>query len=399
MVQLSDRQRLDWLRLARVPGVGPRTFLSLINRFGGAAAALEALPMLAKARGQAAPVPPLAEIEREMDRAAAMKARLIAYGESDYPARLRDIAGPPPLVAVKGRIELLERPAVALVGSRNASAAGRKITGLFAHDLGQAGFVVISGFARGIDTEAHRASLASGTIGVLAGGLDKPYPPENLALYEAMAEEGLVLTEMPFGWVPRGRDFPRRNRLISGLAMGVVVIEAARRSGSLITARMANEQGREVFAIPGSPLDPRCEGTNDLLREGATMAASAEDVLTVLRPMAGDEARAPLLFREPRLSPVSSDEALFDESFGEGTALPDESSISDDMQNDNDLQGGAASAPRERLLAALGVTPIEADTLARAIGLEARAFAALVLDLELAGEIERHSGNRLSLRA
>lgn len=396
MVALNDRQRLDWLRLARVSGVGPRTFQSLINRFGGAAAALEALPMLAKAKGREVVLPPVDEIEREFARAATMGARFIAYGESGYPARLRDIEGPPPFLAVKGRIELLERSAVGIVGSRNASAAGRKLTTLFAHGLGEAGFAVVSGFARGIDAEAHRASLAFGTIGVLAGGLDKPYPPENQSLYEQMGEEGLIVTEMPFGWVPRGRDFPRRNRLISGLSMGVVVIEAARRSGSLITARMANEQGREVFAIPGSPLDPRCEGTNDLLREGATMAASPEDVLAVLRPLAGDEARAPLLFREPRLNPTGAEEGLFDESFGGGAALGDDDVMSDDTGH---AVAPALGTPRERLLAALGITPVEVDTLARAIGLEPRAFSALVLDMELGGEIERHAGNRLSLKA
>jgi DNA processing protein len=394
-MRLSDSQRIDWLRLARVQGVGPHTFQGLINRFGGAAAALEALPMLAKAKGRSVIIPDRAETERELASADAMGASIIAYGESDYPGRLREIDGPPPLLAVKGRIELLHRPAIGMVGSRNASAAGRKIASTFARDLGEAGFVVVSGFARGIDAEAHRASLETGTIGVLAGGLDKPYPPENHDLFDALCENGLALTEMPFGWVPRGRDFPRRNRLISGLSLGIVVVEAARQSGSLITARMAGEQGREVFAVPGSPLDPRCEGTNDLLRTGATMAARAGDVLAVLRPLAGDLDRAPLLFRETRQSRPDGDEqaGLFDESFSGGAPLPTDP---DDLLAGQEAEVAAATSPRDRVLNMLGVTPVDADHVQRSSGLAARDFAALLFDLELAGEVERHSGNRIS---
>jgi DNA processing protein len=252
--------------------------------------------------------------------------------------------------------------------------------------------VIASGFARGIDAEAHRASLANGTIGVLAGGLDKPYPPENLALFETMLETGLVITEMPFGWVPRGRDFPRRNRLISGLSLGVVVVEAARRSGSLITARMAGEQGREVFAVPGSPLDPRCEGTNDLLRSGANMAASVEDILAILRPLAGEQARAPLLFREAKGAGTDpGEDAYFDEAMGDGTAL--------DPEPEDLLSGTEADeSARNRLLSALSPTPVEVDVAARAAGLDPREAAALVFDLELDGEIERHPGGRISRR-
>lgn len=391
MTQLSDQQRFDWLRLARVSGVGPRTFQGLINRFGGAAAALEALPALARGKGRSIIIPPKEEIARELARAEALGAQFIGYGETAYPAALRDIDGPPPLVAVKGRLDLLERPTVGLVGSRNASAGGRKIAGDLAAALGAAGFAVASGFARGIDAAAHQASLATGTIGVLAGGLDRPYPPENLALFEQMAEQGLVLTEMPFGWVPRGRDFPRRNRLISGLSLGVVVVEAARRSGSLITARMANEQGRVVFAVPGSPLDPRAEGTNDLLRAGATIAMSAEDVLAVLRPMAGEGRRMPMLFREPSRALSDADDPLFDESLGDGHGM--------DAEDDSEITDDAAPRPvRERLLSLLSVTPVDADQVARSLGVDARELAALLFDLELAGELDRHPGNRISRR-
>lgn len=286
-VMLDERQRFEWLRLARTEGVGPRTFQDLINRFGGAAAALEALPMLARARGRPVRIPEPSEIEMELRRAERMGARFIALGESAYPERLRLIDGPPPLLAVYGRIEALHGPIVGIVGARNSSAPGRKIASLLAGGLAEAGFGVASGLARGIDTEAHRASLKQGTIAVLAGGLDKPYPPENAALMHEIAGHGAVISEMPFGLSPRGQDFPRRNRLIAGVSLGVIVVEAARRSGSLITARLANEQGREVFAVPGSPLDPRHEGTNDLLRDGATLITSAEDVIAVLRPLAG----------------------------------------------------------------------------------------------------------------
>lgn len=267
-IRLSDTQRLDWLRLARSEGVGPRTFHGLINRFGGARAALDALPDLAAARGRRVSLCSAQDAEREFEDARRLGVRLLASGEEDYPSRLLEIPGPPPILSVRGRVELLEAPSVGLVGARNASASGRKMAGRLAEGLGRAGYAVASGLARGIDVEAHRASLASGTIAVLAGGLDKPYPPENRALYDEIVEKGIAVSEMPFGLSPRGRDFPRRNRLISGLSLGVVVVEAARRSGSLITARLANEQGREVFAVPGSPLDPRCEGSNDLLREG-----------------------------------------------------------------------------------------------------------------------------------
>ncbi len=279
MVRLSDRQRFDWLRLARTEGVGPLTFRSLVNRFGGASAALEALPGLS-ARAKRPLIPPSErEIENEFREAERLGARLIGYGEADYPALLREIAAPPPVIALRGSLACLDKPTIGIVGSRNASALGRKIAGRFAADLAAAGYTIVSGLARGIDAEAHRASLATGTVAVLAGGLDRPYPPEHVDLMEEIVGTGLVISERPFGLAPRGRDFPRRNRVISGLSRGIIVVEAARRSGSLITARFANEQGREVFAVPGSPFDPRAEGPNDLIREGATLVANARDVI------------------------------------------------------------------------------------------------------------------------
>ncbi len=288
-VKLTDGQRLEWLRLIRSENVGPRTFRALVNHYGSARAALDALPDLARRGGAQAPgrVYSVKEAEQEIVLARRMGAQFIALGERDYPARLRMIDDAPPLIAVRGNAGVLLEPMIAIVGSRNASAAGAKFASQIARELGEAGFVTVSGLARGIDAAAHRASLATGTFAVLAGGQDKIYPPEHVELLQQIIEHGAAISEMPFGWEPRARDFPRRNRLISGLSLGVVVIEAARRSGSLITARMANEQGREVFAVPGSPLDPRCEGTNGLLKQGATLVTETQDVLSVLGPILG----------------------------------------------------------------------------------------------------------------
>lgn len=395
IIRLDDRQRFDWLRLSRTEGVGPRTFQGLINRFGGAQAALEALPALAKARGRAIRIPDPDEIEAELKHAERLGARLIAYGESDYPDLLRQIDGPPPLLNLLGHIEALARPCIGIVGSRNSSAPGRKLAAMLAQGLADAGIGVVSGLARGIDTEAHRASLKHGTIAVLAGGLDKPYPPENGRLMAQIVEQGgAIISEMQFGLSPRGRDFPRRNRLISGVSLGVIVVEAARRSGSLITARYANEQGREVFAVPGSPLDPRCEGTNDLLREGATLIISAEDVLAVVKPLAGEMARAPRLFREP---PAANAEPIFDEILDDETGEGPWPS-GGAYQHDEGSSDSEERLPLDiRLKTLLSVTPIEVDTLARLSGMEARQVQAVLLELELAGEIVRHGGNRVAL--
>ena len=302
-----------------------------------------------------------------------------------------EIDGPPPILGVRGRLELLHAPAVALVGARNASASGRKMAARLAAGLAEAGYLVVSGLARGIDTDAHRASLERGTAAVLAGGLDRPYPPENEALYADIIAQGVAVSEMPLGLSPRGRDFPRRNRLISGLSLAVVVVEAARRSGSLITARMANEQGREVFAVPGSPLDPRCEGTNDLLREGASIVTAVEDILGVLAPLAGEAERAPRLFHE---APSAESEALFEEWDGErqaSTALPGKA-----YSHDGEGEQEAPDSPEMRLLGLIAVDPVEIDLLARMIGLSARAVQAALVELEIAGSITRHPGNRVA---
>ena len=261
-------------------------FARSINACGGARAALEALPDLARRGGARRPIRVATneEIERELAPRASSGVRFIALGEADYPPFLRQIDSAPPILAFRGREEALQQPAVAIVGSRNASAAGLTFADRLARGIGQAGYVVVSGLARGIDQRVHVASLETGAVGVLAGGHARPYPNEAIPLIERMVEHGAVISEMPIEWEPRGRDFPRRNRIVSGLALGTVVVEAARGSGSLITARFALDQNRQVFAAPGSPLDPRAEGTNDLLKQGATICTSADDVVTALAP-------------------------------------------------------------------------------------------------------------------
>ena len=276
--QLSDIERLNRLRLIRSDNVGPRTFASLLRHFGDAASALAHLPDLARRGGATRPSRIYSEADARAELAASQNlgVSLLAPGEAGYPPRLAVLDDAPPLLGVRGALDVLMRPVIAIVGSRNASGAGLKFAGSLARDLGEAGFVIASGLARGIDQAAHRASIASGTVAVLAGGHDKIYPPEHEELLAAIVGNGgAAISEMPLGHVPRARDFPRRNRLISGAALGVVVVEAAFRSGSLITARIAAEQGREVFAVPGSPLDPRAAGTNDLIKQGATLTTEA----------------------------------------------------------------------------------------------------------------------------
>jgi DNA processing protein len=273
--RLTREQRLAWLRLIRSENVGPATFRALVNQFGGAGAALAAVPMLSRRCGSRHAIRSCtaAEAEAELAEADRLGAHLFAIDEPGYPPALAQVDAPPPLLYAKGRLELADAPIVAIVGARNGSAVGQKFTRQLATELGLEGFVIASGLARGIDTAAHRAALEHGTIAVLAGGIDVVYPPENAELQRAISERGLLLTERSPGFSPRGQDFPRRNRLISGISLGVVVVEAAEGSGSLITARLAGEQGREVFAVPGSPLDPRSAGANNLLKQGAGRGA------------------------------------------------------------------------------------------------------------------------------
>lgn len=367
---LDDAQRLACLRLIRSDNVGPVTFRELINHFGGATSALEALPDLARRGGSRARIriATREEAERELERATRAGATPVFTVEPGYPPALAAIDPPPPLVYVKGDSSLLTRPAIAIVGSREASAAGYKLTRLFAATLAAAGYVVVSGLARGIDAAAHEASLASGTIAVVAGGVDIVYPPEHAALHAAIAAKGAVISEMPPGFQPRAKDFPRRNRLIAGLAYGVVVMEAAKRSGTLVTARLAGEIGREVFAVPGHPLDPRAEGTNQLIKRGATMVTTAEDIIEALAPLTG---LAPAGFTEQPspfmpTPPVAAPAPTLDD------------------------------ADRARVLEALGPAPCDVDTLARATGLSPRALGIVLMELDLAGRIVRHGHQLVS---
>ena len=285
---LTAAEKLDWLQLARSGGVGPRTFFKLLQRFGSARRAFDELPRLAREAGAEEQWRrcPRDDAEAELETLEALGCQLIAHAEPDYPERLAEIADPPPLLILRGRIELLAAPGVGIVGARNASANGRMLAKGLARELAAGGLVITSGLARGIDTAVHDGALAAGgaTIAVIASGIDVPYPEDNAELMARIAETGAVITERPPGSVPQARHFPRRNRLISGLSLGVVVVEAAPQSGSLITARLAAEQGREVMAVPGCPLDPRHRGTNQLLRDGATLVETADDVRTALGP-------------------------------------------------------------------------------------------------------------------
>jgi DNA processing protein len=362
---LSDAQRIDWLRLIRSENVGPRTFRSLVNHCGSARAALERLPELARRGGANRPgrVCSLAEAEREIEESGRIGVTLLAPGEHGYPPRLALIDDPPPLLGVRGAHETEMRPMIGIVGSRNASGVGLKFAQTIAHDLAGAGFVITSGLARGIDQAAHRASLSGGTVAVLAGGHDRIYPSEHEGLLSSIIDAGGgAISEMPLGHSPRARDFPRRNRLISGAALGILIVEAAHRSGSLITARFANEQGREVFAVPGSPLDPRAAGTNDLIKQGATLTTSAADIINAV---------APIMDRPIEL-PVEEDDAPH-----EGRE-PQETD-------------------RARIVSLLGPSPIGIDDLVRMSDTSAAVVRTVLLELDMAGRLERHGGSMVSL--
>ena len=391
-MQLTDAQRLDWLRLIRTEGVGPRTFRGLINRFGGAAAALDALPDLTKRAGRRVVPPTKAQAEAEIAAGLRLGVRLVAMGEAAYPRTLHATDAAPPLLGLRGSEEALRRPSMAIVGSRNASAAGLTFTDRLARGAGEAGLVVVSGLARGIDASAHKAATRTGTVAVLAGGHDRIYPANHEPLAKAILEAGgAIVSEMPLGWEPRGRDFPRRNRIISGLSLGTLVVEAARRSGSLITARYALEQGREVLAVPGSPLDPRAEGTNDLIRQGATLVAEIEHVLAVLGPLiARNDPFETDVFGLHK--PALEDQPDFwDEIDLDGMSVPVPAASFDAPEPDEPQDD------RARLIAFLSPTPIGVDELARASALPVRIVQTTLLELELDGRVERHGSGAVSL--
>jgi DNA processing protein len=363
---LSDEARLDWLRLIRSENVGPVVFRQLLERYGDPAAALQALPELARRAGGKRRIRLCSPAEAEAEMAAARKAgvHLLALCEPGYPEALRGLEDAPPVLAVLGNLAALGLSTVGIVGARNASANGRRLAGQLAADLAEAGLAVASGMARGIDTAAHRGALPRPTVAVLAGGADVVYPPENEALHAEIRRDGAVIAEMPLGTVPQARHFPRRNRLISGLSLGVVVVEAAKRSGSLITARFAGDQGREVFAVPGSPLDPRAGGCNQLIREGATLVESAADVLEGLGGLGrADRSLSPAPRTLPPVLPAPAE------------------------------PGDAERAIIEELL---GAEPIQVDDVVRQTTLPIAVVHGVLLELELAGRVERHPGNRFA---
>jgi DNA processing protein len=370
---------LDRLRLARTEGVGPLTYRRLLGRFGSAAAALDALPRLARAGGRDHPprIPGRDDAERELERAGQASAALVFLDTPDYPVLLALLEDAPPVLAVQGRPEVLNRRAVAMVGSRNASANGQVLAETMAHDLAAAGLVVVSGMARGIDAAAHRGALRAGiTIACVAGGIDLPYPPQHAALQAEIAQSGAVVAEAPIGTAPQARHFPRRNRIIAGLSLGVVVVEAALRSGSLITVRHAQEAGREVFAVPGSPLDPRCRGANDLIRQGAALVETAADVLENLPDHPGAGAggglqfhRRGMLLEQPEALPEPPAEAMTD------------------------------PLARAKVIDLLGTSPTPVDELIRRSQLSPGAVMAVLLMLEVAGRVEMLPGNKVALLA
>ena len=377
---LSPTEKLDWLQLCRSDGIGPRTFSKLLRRFGNARRAYEELPRLAAEMGTSDRLRRCRreDAEAELEAIEQLGARLIALGEPAYPERLAQIADPPPVFTVHGDLDLLHLPGVAVVGARNASGNGRMLAGSLARELAGAGLVVVSGLARGIDTAAHEGALASGTtVAVIAAGIDVAYPPENAGLMERIAETGAVVSERPPGSVPQARHFPKRNRLIAGLSLGVVVVEAAPQSGSLITARLAAEQGREVMAVPGSPLDPRHRGTNQLLRDGAVLVETAEDVRTALGPAAAQATRTGSVHpRRPRPDPGPAN----------GTVRPADRPT-----------GSGRDDLVVRVCGRLGPEPLLVDELIRQCDATTAEVQRALLELELEGRIERHPGNRVSL--
>jgi DNA processing protein len=359
----ADEDRIARLRLIRSENIGPVTYFQLLSRFGSASAALAAIPDLAARGGGRAPrLASRASAEREIEEVARLGARHLFLGQGLYPPLLAEIETAPPALVVMGHLSLLDRTAVAVVGARNASAAACRFARHLAAGLGEAGAVVVSGLARGIDSAAHDGSLETGTIAVVAGGIDIFYPPENEARQRAIAERGLLVSEQPPGTEPRARHFPSRNRIIAGLAHGTVVVEAAPRSGSLITARCAAEYGREVMAVPGSPLDPRAQGCNQLIREGATLVQNAADAMEAIDPMRMRPFRQPdRPYAAPELS-VEADEHA-----------------------------------RRSVAALLNGTPVPVDEIVRQSAFPPAVVQTVLLELELAGRIERHAGGRVSL--
>jgi DNA processing protein len=362
---LSEQERRDRLRLARTERIGPVAFKELLRRYRSAGAVLDALPDIARRGGGSVRAATVAEIDRELAAGEALGAKLSVVGDADFPPLLAAVDPPPPVLWTLGDAAILNRPrTVAVVGARIASASAQRFARGLASELGQAGYAVISGLARGIDAAAHEGALPHGTAAVLGGGVDDIYPPDNKGLYERLVEQGCIVSESPVGHRAQAKDFPRRNRIISGLSLGVVVVEAEVRSGSLITARLAGEQGREVFAVPGSPLDPRAKGTNDLIRQGANLCEGAEDVLRVLTTMR-----------------TIADQGF--SGFEEDGPAPDEN----------------LDSLREQVAGLLGPTPTPRDELVRATSARTADVLAVLTELAIAGRAELLPGGLVAIGA
>ncbi|MEZ5856510.1 MAG: DNA-processing protein DprA [Hyphomicrobiaceae bacterium] len=408
---LGHAERVACLRLIRSDDIGPKRFQKLVNHFGGARKALDARdawPDLARKTRSGRPLEICSQdrAEAELEAADRIGAVPLFTIEPVYPRAIAHLSMPPPLLYVKGRLEVLQAPMVAIVGARNGSAAGSRMTRLMATRLGEEGFVVVSGLARGIDTAAHEAALPTGTVAVLAGGLDHVYPPENEALQAAIADKGCLISENPPGFRPRGQDFPRRNRIISGVSLGIIVVEAATRSGSLITAHAAAEQGRLVMAVPGHPMDPRAAGPNRLIKDGATMLLTPDDAIAELRPLLEnltwtrgrllDDATPSALSRRPAeefdLEPgIAADEG------GESDFDPAAPSANELLSHAGHLAGSRPD-PVAAVLAVLGPAPSTVDEIARAARLPIHIVSAALLELALSGRIEQHGSQLVSLK-
>jgi DNA processing protein len=385
--KLSLTERLDWLQLARSDGVGPKTFYRLLHRFGSARQAFDALPRVsAETDGRSRRRCSRDEAEAELDRLSALRATLVAHGEPTYPPLLGEIHDPPPLLTIRGDADALFGETVAIVGARNASANGRLLAGRFAADLAADGLVVVSGLARGIDTAAHEGTIKAGgrTVAFIASGVDIPYPAENADLMEMIIEQGAVVSERPLGSPPQARHFPRRNRLISGLSRGVVVVEAAPKSGSLITAKFAIEQNRDVMAVPGSPLDARHRGTNQLLREGAALVETADDIRQSLGeapPKRQHALRLEPAERQKTAPPVTKPCKPL-------AAAPLSQQPAPENTDDTLIK---------KVCECLGTEPLLVDELIRQCHANSSEMQHALFELELDGRIERHPGNRVSL--
>ncbi len=367
-VPLPDAEKLNWVRLFRTENVGPITFYKLIERFGSAGNALDALPALASRGGRKKPLkaPALSAIEREYEALHRFGGDIVTTACDTYPSMLAACDDAPPVLSYLGNLEILSQSCIAMVGARNASLNGRKMAEKIARDLGARNQIVVSGLARGIDTAAHKGALSTGTIAVVAGGIDVIYPQENTQLFEHIRDQGLILAESPFGTSPQARHFPKRNRIVSGLSRATIVVEATMRSGSLISARLAGEQGREVMAVPGSPFDPRAHGPNHLIREGATLIRNADDILEAILNFHGTGLREPIPVKPSFESPPPANEDI--------------------PQN-----------AQETVLENLSFAPVTVDELFRACHMSIPVLQTILLELELAGRVKRLPGNRISL--